>query len=99
MNRVTEGIEKMRKQIANRLATGQTTQAKVDAGSKSLDMSFKEYAIFNTRKSAAAGGKLTPDEAMTIYKYLGEGGPEKFNRQSLAVKMILMKIFGELLEK
>tara|TARA_Y100000034_G_C6854379_1_gene388015 strand:- start:464 stop:766 length:303 start_codon:yes stop_codon:yes gene_type:complete len=98
MNRVTEAIEKMRKQIADRIATGQTTQAQVDALHKNLDMSWGEYTIFQNHKSAAAvSGKLTLGEAQTIYAVLGEAGPDKFNQSDIATKSVLTRIFAELL--
>lgn len=101
MNRVTNAIEKTRKAIADRIASGLVTQAKVDALHKTLDMSFHEYCRFQELKSmAGVNGKLTMEEAQTIYAYLGNT-PDHFNSQPVEVKSILtkIKIFAELLAR
>ena len=96
MNRVTKAIGQTEEMIRNRLTSGEVTQERVDALHKSLDMEFEEYCKFQELKSAAMGTKLTADEAQTIYMYLGNV-PETFNKQSVAVKVVLTKIFAELL--
>jgi len=99
MNRVTQAIEKMRKQVTDRITSGKTTQKQVDVTHKLLDMSFDEYAIFQNHKSAAAiSGKLTLDEAQTIYAVLGEAGPDRFNRSDVATKSVLTQVFAELIK-
>ena len=45
---------------------------------------------------AVASGKLTVEEGMTIYARLGSV-PQTFNGQPVHVKVVLTKIFGELL--
>ena len=97
MNRVTSAIESMRVNIAHRIAAGFTTQAAVDATANKLDMDLQEYVMFQERKSIAAGNKLTAEEAQTIYCYLGNT-LEHFNSQAVEVKVILTKIFSELLQ-
>lgn len=97
MNRVTAGIEKTREMIHGRLAAGQVTQEKVDALHKSLDMPFDEYCTFQALKSVAMShNKLTEEEAQTVYAYLGNT-PDQFNEQPIQVKVILTKLFSELL--
>ena len=93
MNRVTEAIKRMRKQIADQIASGKTTQEKVNALHKTLDMPWNEYSMFQTHKSAAVGVKLTLEEANTIYAVLGESGPEQFNKSDIATKTVLTQIF------
>lgn len=97
MNRVVTAIAKMDKQIADRIANGETTREKIDALAVSLEMDFEEYVKFQELKSlAVATGKLTLEEGMTIYEYLGNI-PDTFNRQYVSVKIVLTKIFNELL--
>ena len=99
MNRVTASIESYKARIAERLAKGLVTQAQLDALYKTSDIDFEEYVSFNTVKSLAqAMEKITLDEAMTIYSYLGEGGPEKFNKAPLEVKTALTQWHMELMQ-
>lgn len=95
MNRVEAAIQRMEKHVTS----GNHTPEKLEQTSKSLDMQLDEYVRFQELKSLAfAEGKLTEDEAMTIYGYLGNS-LETFNRQPVAVKAVLTKIFSELLSK
>jgi hypothetical protein len=99
MNRVAVGIAKMKAQIEERIAKGIVTAAKVEETRKALDMEWDEYTSFQNLKSiAVASGKLSLDEGMTIYNYLGESGPEVFNGQPVEVKATLTQIFRELLQ-
>jgi hypothetical protein len=99
MNRVVAGIERMKAQIADRIAKGLTTAEKVEETRKALDMEWDEYTTFQNLKSiAVTSGKLTLDEGMTIYNYLGEAGPDKFNGQPVEVKATLTQILRELLQ-
>ena len=95
-NRINSAITRMTAQVADRLASGQTTQDAVDKLHGTLDMDFTEFAKFQELKSASMHGALTPAEAQTIYGYLGNT-PEHFNAQPIAVKAVLTQIFGELL--
>jgi len=98
MNRVVAAIARMKAQIEERIAKGIVTAAKVEETRKALDMDFVEYAKLQELKSlAVASGKLSLDEGMTIYNYLGEAGPDKFNGQPVEVKAVLTKILKELL--
>jgi pantothenate kinase len=97
MNRVIVAVAKMKTQIADRLAQGLVTQAKIDATHKALDMELDEYVKFQELKSLASlDGKLSLDEAQTIYGYLGNT-LEHFNDQPVEVKAALTQIFKELL--
>lgn len=97
-NRVAIGIAKTKKQIAERLTSGAIDQSIVDNLNKTLDMQLDEYVKFQELKSIASiTGKLTLEEANLVYDYLGNT-PEHFNKQDVAVKSILTKIYTELLE-
>jgi len=99
MNRVSAAIERAKARIKDRLETGVITEERVAELHKSLDMDFTEFARFQELKSLAMlEGRLTQDEAQTIYALLGET-PDHFNRQPVEVKSVLTQIFGELLEK
>ncbi len=98
-NRIINAVAAMTEQIDGRIAAGLVTAEKVAAHSKSLDLDFAEFATFQEVKSlAAASGVLTPDEANTVYGYLGNT-PDHFNRQEVAVKYVLSGVFRELLER
>ena len=96
-NRITIAVAKMTLQIADRIASGKTTAADVELAGTRLDMSTAEHAMFQTRKSAAIGTKLTQDEAQSIYGYLGES-VDTFNRQPIAVKHVLTSVFASLIK-
>ena len=99
MNRVLTAIAATKKQIADRIASGLVTQAKVDGLHKELDMPLDEYVRFQELKSVASmDGTLTLEEAQTIYGFLGNT-PDHFNSQPIEVKSILTKILAELLQK
>lgn len=97
MNRVTAMIQRQEKRCADRLAQGIITQAQVEKLHKELDMDMHEYCRFQELKSLAfAEGKLSLEEAETIYGFLGTV-PEDFNKHSVGVKATLTQIFSELL--
>lgn len=97
MNRIAAAYLKMEKQIADRVANGITTEAKVRETGKTLDMSLEEFVRFQELKTlAVANGILTLEEGMTIYNSLG-GTPEHFNDQPVHVKAVLTSFFKELL--
>jgi pantothenate kinase len=96
-NRVSLGIASAKAAIASRLASSAITQQIVDDLNKTLDMQLDEYVKFQELKSLSSiNGKLTLEEANLIYDYLGNT-PAHFNKQDVAVKSVLTKIFGELL--
>jgi hypothetical protein len=66
--------------------------------SKKLDMTIQEHSRSQELKSLAqAEGKLTLDEATTVFNILG-GNPSHFNSQSLAAKFTVTNLIRELLQ-
>lgn len=99
MNRVIAAIEKADQRIKTRIAEGLITAERVKELDRSLDMEVGEFCRFQDLKShAMVAGRLTTDEAQTIYGLLGNT-PDHFNRQSVAAKSVLTQIFGELLAR
>lgn len=99
MNRVTAAIEKTKLRLEHRIQEGLTTPQKVQELHRELDMEPGEFCRFQELKSLAfAEGKLTLEEANTVYELLGET-PDHFNKQHVAAKSVLTQIFGELLER
>lgn len=99
MNRVTAAIQRAKARLEQRLASGETTPEQVKDLQKRLDMNVGEYCRFQELKSLAyMNGRLSLDEAQTIYGFLGET-TEHFNGQPVEVKSVLTMIFGELLER
>jgi hypothetical protein len=97
-NRVIEAIARMEEQVQCRINAGIVTAGQVEATRRKLDMDITEYVKFQELKSlASVNGKLTPEEAQTVYMYLGNT-PSAFNANSAACKAVLTKIFAELLE-
>lgn len=98
MNRVTAAIRKMQDQIQERIDQGLTTAEAVKAAGRQMDMDVAEYCRFQEAKSmAVASGKLSVEEGMAVYNLLGTS-VETFNQQPAAVKVMLTKLFAELLE-
>ena len=97
-NRIVNGIARMKAQIEARIAQGLTTAAKVEEARKALDLQWDAYIVFQNLKSlAVVSRKLSFDEAMTIYNYLG-AGPDYFNSQPVEVKAVLTQVLQELLQ-
>lgn len=97
-NRITAAIEKRRKDIETKVASGEITPAKLDNASKSLVLSDSEHARFQTLKSESIGVSLNIDEAQSLYGYLGES-VSVFNAQPLYVRAVLLLVFNELLAR
>jgi plasmid maintenance system antidote protein VapI len=96
-NKITQAIERQRVTIETNVQAKGITPEKLKQISSSMDMDIEEFCKFQELKSLAMmQNKLTLDEAQTVYAYLGEV-PEHFNNQPLAVKVILTKLFSELL--
>lgn len=92
-NRILAGIERAEKAIADK----KLSAAKIEEMRKTMDMAFDEYCRFQELKSlASTTGRLTLDEAQTVYGFLGNV-PEHFNEQPLAVKYTLTSVFQSLL--
>ena len=59
---------------------------------------FEEFVKFNNLNVAAhLKGLTTDEESQYIYDTLGEGGPDKINKASLATRLVFTQILGELL--
>jgi uncharacterized protein YerC len=87
----------MGKQINQRVVDGLATPEKIIEMHAKLDFGVDEYCTFQELKSLAqASGKLTFEEATTIYAYLGES-VTTLNAQPVAVKVVLTKVLQELL--
>lgn len=98
-NRVLAGIAKFNEVIAQKLANKEITQEKLDEMSESLNMEMGEYAMFQNQKSLASmDGRLSLEEAQTVYAYLGES-PSTFNEQPLGVKYVLTEVWASLLKR
>ena len=98
-NRIKDAVERMRLQIAGRIADGLTTQEAVDNTCLALDISFEEYCVFQEIKSEGyVSGLLTLAEATYVYVVLGSG-PADFNVQPVEVKAAFTSLFKELLER
>jgi len=97
-NRIVAKIEAQRLDIEKKLNNNLITPEKIQGTSDALNLPLDEYVIFQDLKSLAVlSGKLTVDEGMTIYSYLGEAGPDYFNQSPIEVKIVLTKLFSELL--
>ena len=97
-NRIIEAINKAKVELAKRLQSGIITQAIIDQARSDLDMTFSEYCIFQERKSlAVVTGKLSLEEAQTIYGMIGED-PNTYNALPLANKIVLTEVFSHLLK-
>ena len=95
MNRIINGIERAKAAIASKGLTPEKT-AEV---SQKMNMELGEYCRFQSLKSIASqDGRLTLEEAMTIYGYLGNT-LEHFNGQPLHVKYVLTQVFASLLKR
>lgn len=88
MNRVIENITTLRRNLGT-----------IDPGlSSKLDMSFEEYCKFQELKSlAVASGVLSLEEGQVVYALLGSI-PDDFNNADVATKIVLTKLFAQLLE-
>lgn|SRR3990167_8880499 len=97
MTRIMTAIERTAKLISNRLVKELLTQEQLDKWHKDLDIQLDEYIMYQELKSLAMiHNKLTTEEAIEIYGYLGNT-PEHFNKQPIEVKLVLTKILSELL--
>jgi hypothetical protein len=98
MNRIENGIARCKAKLAERLESGIITKSDVATLHKQLDMEVGEYVRFQELKSiASVEGKLSLDEAQTVYGFLGNT-PDHFNRQPVEVKVVLTEVFAKLLK-
>lgn len=98
-NRIVASIARMEKQVAKRIDDKLTTPEKLVEVHKTLDITIHEFVKFQELKSlACADGRLSLDEAQTVYNYLGTT-PSTFNQQAVHVKAVLTQLFQELLNQ
>jgi len=89
-NRITNAIEKMK----TRLST--LDKETIERLNTDFTMSSSEHSKCQELKSLKfLEGSINQDEANTMYVLLG-GGPSVFNKQSLAAKITLTKVFAEM---
>jgi hypothetical protein len=93
-NRILQAIETYKEAATKK---GLTASGSAEL-SKKLDMEFSEYCHFQNLKSVKMGSVLSPDEAQTIYCFLGNT-PEHFNKQPVEVKAVLTQVFFELMKR
>ena len=92
MNRVANMVVTMQEKLDAAEAEGKDLTALDEINEFNMD---EYFALQNHKTLAAAEGVLTLDEGMTVYSYMGEAGPEKVNKQSLAVRIVLTKLLAE----
>ena len=97
MNRILIGIEKAKKVLADKLPTlGPEMKDKVE---KNATLSMEEFVLFQQEKSLASmDGRLTLEEAQTVYGYLGST-PDSFNAQPLEIRWVLLEVFTSLMKR
>lgn len=92
MNRVANLISTLEGRVAA------LPQDKRDDLEQTATFDFEEFVELQNLKSAAqASGLLSLEEAQTVYMTLGEGGPDKVNRASLATRCAMLQLLKELL--
>lgn len=98
MNRIEASIKAMEIRLA--LLEKEGHGPSVEEMERTLNITdFREYESLQTLKSiASVEGILTLEEAESVYNYLGNT-MEHFNKQSIAVKLILTKLHQELMAK
>ena len=102
-NRITQYAAMVR---AKRASIGDTALdgTSWDDAEKNLDINhFERVAYQNAQARSHAMGKLTTDEAMVVYRAIGEVGSSKNGGWSkgtdYALKVTVTKLMGELLLK
>lgn len=95
-NRIEEAIREMRK------ALGSVSPVRCESLKKKLDLTLMEFASYQDEQAMAhAGGKLSPEEAQTVYVALGREtmGPDGgWPRETdLATRIIVTKLMYELM--
>jgi len=94
-NRITRAIDAARANARRKAIPAD----KLEKLSADLDMGIGEYMRCQDLKSKAAlRGWISHDEAMTVYAALGET-PDHFNAQDVFVKIVVTKLFEELLRR
>jgi hypothetical protein len=96
VNRVTNAIALITARVDTLKAKGTLTDESIAQKSKGLDMSMEEFCHFQNLKSALMGSKITEDEAQTVYGILGTT-PDHFNSQPYVIKIVITKMYAELM--
>lgn len=97
MNRILIGIEKAKKVLADKLPT--LSPEMKDKVEKNATLSMEEFVLFQQEKSLASmDGRLTLEEAQTVYGYLGST-PDSFNAQPLEIRWVLLEVFTSLMKR
>lgn len=96
MNRIVAAIEKQKQNLRDRVEKGLTTVAALETTRRVLDIDAQEFGFQEVKTLAFAHGKLTLEEAQSIYAHLGTT-PHHFNREPVEVKAVLTEVFRELL--
>lgn len=92
-DRITPMLERIRAEIK---AKGLDAKALAKL-SKGMDVDLMDYVSYQELKSEAfAAGKISLAEANMVYGWLGNT-PDQFNRQELAVKIVVTKLIDEIL--
>ena len=95
MNRIEQSISQCEKLLSK------LPEVSVKAADKSarVETGYELGVYQQTQAEAFASGWLNQEEAQSLYNILGCGFPtiEKFNRQSLAVRIVAMKTVAELM--
>ncbi len=90
-NRISASFQRMQHMVAA------VTPDNLERLEKSATFSLMEWTLLQERKShAQACGKITYDEATTIYGACGSS-PEALNAQPVAYRIVLTKLLAELL--
>ena len=96
-NRLSTGIEKCKAVLKARLESGELTQEKLNEANALLDMDMDMFVQLQNEKSLAMmDGRLSEDEALLAYMYLGES-PSTFNSQPIEVKIVMNEMFATIL--
>ncbi len=91
-NRIQNAID------AVQISVEQMPHHERDRMHKSFNIDFDEYCAFQNAKShGQAMGRLTLEEAQTVYNVLGSG-PRDFNSRSQADKIVVTKMIAELMK-
>ena len=93
MNRITAAIARAQDKVDAAIKAGKDLSKAEEAATLTFDEHFR---FQNLKTDSWLQGKLTQDEAQTLYGFLGNS-PQYANDQPLAVRIILTQTFMELL--
>ena len=99
MNKITTTIEGAQSHLDATLDSGENTPEKLATLSETLNLTVEEHSHFQNLKSIAQmDERLTVDEAMTVYRLLGNTHTV-FNKRTVAAKIVLMVLFRDLAKR